>query len=158
MSNRSLCSATQMPRRLAATPRVVIAIPVRNEEAHIIPCLRALDKQVNASADRIVLLLNCCTDGTGAAVRKLTPHLSTAVDIIERNLRGTQATAGFARSLAMRYAADPLADHDILMTTDADGIVAPNWIAANLAAMNIGADAVCGRAVLDPNDAHLIPA
>jgi len=157
MSNRSLRSSAQMPRCPGATPRVIVAIPVRNEEAHIGRCLQALDEQVDATADRIVLLLNCCTDGTDSAVRKLKPYLSTTVDIIERNLRGTQATAGFARSLAMRYAADTLADQDILLTTDADGVVAPNWIAANLAAMNMGADAVCGRAVLDPNDAHLIP-
>ncbi len=162
MSNRTPMQASrmasQMPRGPAAQPRVVVAIPVRNEEAYIVPCLRALDAQAGAAPDRIVLLLNCCTDRTASNVRRLAPELSTAVDIIERNLRGSQATAGFARSLAMRYAADPLADHDVLMTTDADAIVPPNWIAANLAALNNGADAVCGRAMLNPRDAHLIPA
>jgi hypothetical protein len=48
--------------------------------------------------------------------------------------------------------------HDVLLTTDADAIVAPDWIATNLAALHEGADAVCGRAVLDPADAACIPA
>jgi GT2 family glycosyltransferase len=148
----------QDPGRQPAPPRVVVAIPVRNEAQHIVPCLRALDAQLGATADRIVLLLNCCSDGTSSNIKKLAPSLRTPIEIIERNLRGTQATAGFARSLAMRYAAKSLADHDVIMTTDADGVASPDWIAANLAALHCGADVVCGRAVLDPSDTHLIPA
>lgn len=45
-----------------------------------------------------------------------------------------------------------------MMCTDADGRVAPDWIAANLAHIRGGADAVAGRALLDPADAAAIPA
>src|SRR6185437_9299152 len=48
--------------------------------------------------------------------------------------------------------------HGVLLTTDADGRVAPDWIAANLAAIRDGAEAVAGRAEIDPVEAKAIPA
>jgi GT2 family glycosyltransferase len=139
-------------------PRAVVAIPVHNEVHHIAACLRALDAQTDAALDRIVLLLNNCTDGTADRVGNVMPALRTHVDIIVRDLQAREANAGFARALAMQCAAGALLDHDVLLTTDADGAVAPDWLAANLAALRQGADAVCGRAILDPGDAPLIPA
>jgi hypothetical protein len=44
-----------------------------------------------------------------------------------------------------------------LLTTDADSRVPPDWIANNLRHIDAGADAVAGRAVIDPQDALLIP-
>ena len=41
--------------------------------------------------------------------------------------------------------------------TDADAEVPANWVEANLRAIDEGADAVCGRAVIDPVEALLIP-
>jgi hypothetical protein len=106
--------------------------------------------------DGIVLLLNNCTDNSAAVVRAAA--LCIPCDLIEMELHGSQATAGFARSLAMRLAAKNLSDDDVLLTTDADGQVAPDWLAENLRAIEAGADAVCGMADLDPADARLIPA
>jgi hypothetical protein len=131
---------------------------VRNEVERIGGCLRALARQDGAAPDRVVLLLNGCIDGTRAEIEALAPSCGMRIDIVERDLRGADATAGMARSLAVAHAAEGLADHDILMTTDADGAVAANWIAANLAALAEGADIVCGRAVIDWADALLIPA
>ena len=37
----------------------------------------------------------------------------------------------------------------VILTTDADSQVAPNWIAENLAAFEAGAEAVLGRIDLD---------
>jgi len=45
-----------------------------------------------------------------------------------------------------------------LLTTDADAVVPADWVAANLAALRRGADVVCGRAIIDPVEATLIPA
>ena len=44
----------------------------------------------------------------------------------------------------------------VILTTDADSQVAPNWIAANLAAFDAGAEAVLGRIALD-SDGKLLP-
>ena len=139
-------------------PRIVVAIPVRNEVERIGQCLRALAEQRQILADRVVLLLNGCIDGTEALVRAIAPGLAMDIEIVERDLRGADATAGMARSLAVQHAAAGLNGHDIVMTTDADGTVAPDWIEANLAALQRGAEVVCGRAVIDPAEALLIPA
>ena len=41
------------------------------------------------------------------------------------------------------------AARSVILTTDADSRVAPNWIDGNLTAINAGADAVLGRLALD---------
>jgi len=141
-----------------APRRAVVAIPVRNEVERIGPCLRALARQDRILPDRVVLLLNGCIDGTAALVRELAPALPMEIEIVERDLRGADATAGMARSLAVRHAARGLSPHDVVLTTDADGAVAPDWVAANLAALQDGAEVVCGRAIIDWAEALLIPA
>ena len=138
-------------------PRIVVAIPVRNEADHIGPCLRALARQQAARPDRVVLLLNGCTDGTEARIQEAARSLDLDITIVKRKLHGARATAGFARRLALHHAASGLAAHDVLMTTDADGQVAPDWVALNLEWLRRGTDAVCGRAEIDPADALLIP-
>jgi hypothetical protein len=41
----------------------------------------------------------------------------------------------------------------VILTTDADAVVASNWIESNLRSIAAGADVVCGRALIDPTDA-----
>ena len=50
-----------------------------------------------------------------------------------------------------------LVSEGVILTTDADAEVPENWIEANLRAIEAGADAVCGMAVIDPLEALLIP-
>ena len=45
----------------------------------------------------------------------------------------------------------------VLLTTDADGLVDPDWLAANLAAIEAGADAVAGWCELHPVEWGAIP-
>ncbi|HEX2943306.1 MAG TPA: glycosyltransferase family 2 protein, partial [Rhodopila sp.] len=61
------------------------------------------------------------------------------------------------RRLAMAFAAAHAGRNGILLTTDADATPSPDWIARNLAALHAGADLICGRALIDPKDAGLIP-
>ncbi len=63
-----------------------------------------------------------------------------------------------ARRLAMDRAAVLAGQDGVVLTTDADGRVAPDWLAVNLAALRAGADAVAGRAEIEPRGAALIPA
>ena len=58
----------------------------------------------------------------------------------------------------MEYAAELAGRDGILLTTDADTVVAPDWIERNLQALAAGADLVCGRVAVDPTEAALIPA
>jgi glycosyltransferase involved in cell wall biosynthesis len=148
-----------MKRQIIRSPQapVVVAIPVRNEVEHIGPCLRALAEQVDVVPDHVVLLVNNTTDGTIAAARgvKLPPGM--VLHVIERALPPELANAGQARRLAME-AADRLAgDAGVLLTTDADGQVDPDWLGANLAELARGADAVAGWCDLNPADWGNIP-
>jgi hypothetical protein len=67
------------------------------------------------------------------------------------------ANAGYARRLAMQLAEDFVTPHGVLLTTDADACVYPNWMSANLFALRQGADAVAGCVEIDPAEAVLIP-
>src|ERR1700730_16189437 len=134
----------------------IIAIPAQNEELYIANCLIALAGQ-SCRVPYGVLLLNNCTDNTSAVVRRLIPRLPMPVLVIDTTLPAKFANAGVARGLAMESAARLAAPDSILMTTDADGRVYPDWIAANLAALHAGAEVVAGRAELDSADASRLP-
>jgi hypothetical protein len=136
---------------------VLIAIPVKNEMGRIAKCLQALAFQHQAPPYQIVLLLNNCTDMTGAVVNALAQRLPVPIHSVEINLPHKLANAGYARHLAMEAAAQLVAPNGILLTTDADSQVDPNWIAYNLRALRRGADAVAGRIDIDPVEAALIP-
>jgi GT2 family glycosyltransferase len=137
----------------------VVAIPVRDEAERIGRCLVALARQ-SVPADHIVLLLNNCRDRTAEVVGRL-PRAHHQLHIIECNLDRSLASAGVARAMAMKHAtslADSLRrDEAVILTTDADAEVPEDWVEANLRAIEQGADAVCGMAVIDPLEALLIP-
>ena len=107
--------------------------------------------------DAVLLLLNNCVDSTETVARNLSASLPFNIHIINHVFPPANAHAGSARRLAMRLAADLGDPGGALLTTDADSIVAEDWVARNLLALATGADAVCGRVDIDPTDAALIP-
>ncbi|MEH3145913.1 MAG: glycosyltransferase [Methylobacterium frigidaeris] len=148
---------------MAARPlRAVVAIPVRNEAQRIAACLDALADQdgLGGRPFGLVLFLNNCTDATAAVVASRLPVPGLDVRVIERDF--ADATAGWARREAMEAAASWLdeagAADGVILTTDADSRVPPDWVALNLAAIDAGADAVAGRIALDPVEAARLPA
>ncbi len=139
-------------------PRVVVAIPARDEAARITGCLGALARQRQVGPDAVVLVANNCRDATAERAQALAPVLPFALEIIERDFPAALACAGIARRIGMQRAAALAGADGVVLTTDADGRAAPDWIAANLRALHAGVDAVAGRAVIDPREAALIPA
>ena len=137
--------------------QVIVAIPVKNELALIGDCLRALALQQGSHRPEILLLVNNSGDGTAELARSLRPTLPCKLHVIEHEFPPSQASAGHARRLAMERAAALGGPDSLLITSDADSCVAPNWLEATLAAFEAGADVVCGRAVIDPIDAQAIP-
>ncbi len=140
--------------------RFVVAIPACNEAARIAACLRALSGQRggrNGRCDHVVLLLNNCTDGTAQAVERVRPELAMPVTVAIRDFPKGQADAGHARSAALALAARTAGPDGIVATTDADGVVAVDWVACTRAALALGAEVVCGRALIDPVEAMHIP-
>jgi hypothetical protein len=135
----------------------VVAIPARDEVHHIGACLAALDQQVGAQFDHIVVLVNNTSDGTAALARAMTPRSGTRLHVRETTLPAGHGNAGYARHLAMAEAAVIAGDDGVLLTTDADGVVDSDWLAANLRAIGAGADVVAGWVDLDPLDWGRIP-
>ncbi|MDP4005603.1 glycosyltransferase [Methylobacterium sp. NEAU K] len=141
-------------------PDAIVAVPVRNEAERIEACLRAIDAQDGLAPGSLglVLFLNNCTDGTEAIVARLVPGLSIPVRVLVEDFSG--AHAGWARRRAMDAAAAWLGDAGnagMILSTDADSRVPPNWVARNRAALDAGADAVAGRVELDAAEAALLP-
>jgi hypothetical protein len=132
--------------------RVAIAVPVRDEEERLPACLDALDRAAALWAGRgggavtIVALANQCRDRSVAILRDTRLRHATLAWRAVSLLPGCRH-AGWARRLAFDAAADLLRDDDdLLLSTDADTLVAPDWLVRNAACLG-RADAVAGRAV-----------
>jgi len=139
------------------TSTAIVVVPARDEAARIGPCLASLNDQ-RQRPDAVLLLLNNCTDNTETIARVMAPVLRFKLDIVNRDLPPGQANAGNARRLGMALAARRAGLDGVLLTTDADTIVPPDWVRRNLEGLCRGADVVCGRAVIDPLEATMIPA
>jgi GT2 family glycosyltransferase len=164
-SGRRILSAPSHPAWLRAIP-CVVAIPVRDEAERLPRCLRALAAQerdcgrLYRDGDlRVVIFANNCTDGSAEIARSLAQSLSLSLRIVECALPATRAHAGNARRGAMDIAERWLAEcgqsKGVILTTDADSYVPPNWLANNLAAITSGADAVLGQITLDEDGDRL---
>ena len=146
------------PAAVVAQPCVWVAIPAKDEADELEGCLLALAAQRHSAIQGMVICLSSCTDDSAAIVRAITGALPFRVDIIDVTLPHDCATAGMARRLSMDRAAALAGLDGILCTTDADACVPPDWISANLSAIAQGADAVAGRAEIEPIGAEQIPA
>jgi hypothetical protein len=135
---------------------VVVAIPAKNEAERIPACLRALAGGPVAP-DAAVLLANNCSDDTCAVAAGLAPELPYSLHVRPHHFPSALANAGNARRMVMQHAADLAGPRGLLLTTDADTIVTPEWVQRNLAALMQGADLVCGRVRLDAAEAAIIP-
>jgi GT2 family glycosyltransferase len=143
--------------------RAVVCIPARDEAERLPRLLRSLAAQTGLSeALRVVVLANSCTDGTPDIVRRLEDEGALrplVLRLVEVELVGAEAHVGTARRMALEAGADWLAEDGVngaLLTTDADAWAPPDWVAANLAALD-QADVVGGRLVIDA-DTEIEPA
>ena len=154
-ANMSFGVARNARDPLATT--AVVAIPARNEADLIRGCMLALARQTRLP-DAVLLLLNNCGDLTETIAHRLSASLPFELHIVRHVFAPTDAHAGSARRLAMWLAAEVGGPDGVLLTTDADTVVAEDWVERNLLALAAGADVVCGRVEIDPIDAARIPA
>jgi GT2 family glycosyltransferase len=162
---RSSRAGRQQSSNLRA--RAVVAIPARDEAERLPACLRALAEQVDQygrpmvhGAFGVVVFANNCSDDSAQVARLAAEGAPFAIRVVEARLASKQSHAGGARRVAMDLAEAWLqelsAEDGIIMTTDADSRVAPDWISANLKAFDQGAEAVLGRISLD-EEGELLP-
>src|SRR5215216_5088162 len=139
-----------------STLKVSVVVPARNEEALVDSCLEALAEQEGISPEEyeVLLVLDRCTDETEARAREI----ADAHPRFELHfLGGPGKGSGHARRMGMELASARLLGlrrpKGLIASTDADTVVAPDWLAAQLRAVSRGALAVGGRIELteDPS-------
>jgi cellulose synthase/poly-beta-1,6-N-acetylglucosamine synthase-like glycosyltransferase len=130
--------------------RVAIAVPARDEADAIGACvnrLRGLDRDRRHEPPIIVVAANNCHDQTASIAAA---HGAIALSV---TLPPERAHAGWARRVALEAAASLLeAPGDLLLCTDADTLVATDWLARTIDHIDAGWDAVAGLARLDPRE------
>ena len=148
--------------------QAIVILPARNEEASLPAALEALAHQVDLDSgplpyDRfeIVLLLNNCTDSSPSiASTWQASHPACRLHIVERALPPESAHVGTARRLLMDTAWHRLQrvtpSCGAILSTDADTVVATDWIVRNLCALQ-SADAVGGVIRLKDGDLDSLP-
>ncbi len=155
-----------VPRLIEYSRRAVVAIPARDEAERLPACLAALAGQVDRlgrplppGAFGVLVLANNCSDDSAAVARRFAVEALFTMRVVEARLPREQSHAGGARRMAMDLAEAWLweseADDGVILTTDADSRVAPDWVSSTLDAFSQGADAVLGRISLDEEGERL---
>ena len=152
--HRLLGSAAVAGRRDA-----VIAIPARDESARIERCLDACDRSIAESALRVELLVlvNGSSDDTNDRVAAWSGRRARPVTLVDVEFLPDSAHAGAARALALELAALGAAANVALLTTDADTVVAVDWVRRNVAHLLAGVGLVCGAIGVDAEEAARLP-
>lgn len=121
------------------TDHVAIVIPARNEEDRIGACLASLAGQ----GGRIVLVVNNTTDATARIAREAAGDIGLSLDVLELMVAAEHGV-GMARRIGCAHAFLTAPHTEMVLTTDADCILANDWVARNVAHLR-EVDAVCGR-------------
>jgi glucosyl-3-phosphoglycerate synthase len=139
--------------------RASIVVPARDEETLVGACLAALaaQREVEPAAYEVVLVLDGCTDATAArAAQAAVRHPELRLHVLDEPAGGV----GRARRLGMDVACERLLALDrpggLVVSTDADSVVEPGWLAAKLRAARAGARAIGGDIVLVGADDDLV--
>ncbi|WP_370205248.1 glycosyltransferase [Pararhodobacter marinus] len=133
---------------------VVICIPARDEEALLPRCLAALAPQLSPLRAAIVLIVNNSRDATARVA--LAKAREWRLPLILWEGRIEAGGVGAARRLGGRLVRDRAPRCRFLLSTDADAVPAPGWIAAMAGALR-WADAATGLVQPIPAELAAMP-
>ncbi len=166
MSLQSTVENSEMTFGIRFSPvcRASVIIPARNEASSLVRTLDALRMQVDLNgcaldveSFEVLVLLNNCSDSSEAIVRSYQvayPKMQIGLEICE--LGASVAHVGTARRMLMDVACERLErggmGDAVILSTDADTVVAPDWIARNLEHVAAGAEVVGGVIHLLPDE------
>ncbi|HEV7483934.1 MAG TPA: glucosyl-3-phosphoglycerate synthase [Solirubrobacterales bacterium] len=141
--------------------RAAVVVPARDEEARIGACLDSLAEQDGLRSEEyeVIVVLDACGDGTEAEVAAAGGRWP---EMRLRSIAGPGRGAGPARAAGMDAACALLeaagARRGLIASTDADTLVATDWLHRQLEAIGAGAEAIGGEIVLDPDEVTALPA
>ena len=136
----------------------VVVVPARDEAERIEACLLSLAEQEGVAREQyeVIVVLDGCRDGTRQKVLALATR--------ERTLRlrvvvlAEPEGVGRARRRGMDLACERLLAlgkaEGLIASTDADSVVARDWLSAQLALVRSGAEAIGGLIELDGHEAE----
>ncbi len=127
---------------LINTCDTAVVIPARNEARRITACIEALAAQAD-SALAMFIVVNNTQDETAALARDCCRDLKVQAEIAEIVLPPEHGV-GTARRIGADMALRKVPRLKHLLSTDADSIVAADWIERNRAHL-VAVDAVCGH-------------
>ncbi len=163
LDSKYLCGnlvAADIRRECFAT----VVVPVHNEAEHLQMTLESFTRQIDVRKKpldpnlfEIIIYANNCRDESAAIARRWKSlNTSLNVHVVEADLPPENSNIGFVRRMLMNEANTRLRRNlhqgGIIMTTDGDTCVAPNWIAANMQEIKDGADAIGGRILISPTE------
>ena len=138
-------------------------MPARDEAERIGACLRALAEQRGVSASEayeVVVVLDGCRDATRErALDVAVSHPQLRLHLVElscaerRGTRPARAAWTSPASACSRFDRP----RGLIASTDADSVVAEDWLAAQRALAAAGASAIGGLIELDPTEAASSP-
>jgi glucosyl-3-phosphoglycerate synthase len=142
------------------TLRAVVVIPARDEGERIGACLDALASQrgVPSKHYEAIVVLDGCTDDTAERVEegaRQMPHLRLHAIAIA-SPRGVGATRRLGMDLACERLLALGRDDGLIASTDADSVVAGDWLATQLELAGEGAQAIGGLILLDGDEAQAL--
>lgn len=142
--------------------RASVVVPARNEEGALRKTLERLCGQLRLDGSaldwdeyEVLLLLNNCTDGSAEVARAVQAEWpGFALHVEDCSLPGELAHVGTARRLLMDAACARMESvgGQAVLSTDADTLVARDWVAANLRELELGAEVVGGAIALFAED------
>jgi len=137
-----------------AALRAVVVIPARDEAERIRSCVRALAEQEGLSHDsyELIVVLDGCRDQTATILGDI---VSSEPQLRLHTLElPAPRGVGYARRAGMDLACSRLLACDrpdgLIASTDADSVVATDWLTRQLELVRDGARAIGGRIELDP--------
>ncbi|MCU7616295.1 glycosyltransferase family 2 protein [Chryseobacterium sp. PBS4-4] len=148
--------------KILPTVKSSIVIPVKDEETYILKTLSSFAKQIDLFGDEInpelfeiLILANNCSDRSVAIIKDFQHnHPQLNIYLEEVTLSPVHANIGYVRRNLMECAYSRLCKNGggIILTTDGDTMVAPDWISQTQQEIYNGAEVVGGRILLSEDE------
>jgi glycosyltransferase involved in cell wall biosynthesis len=138
----------------------VVVVPARDEELRIEACLLALARQrgVQRASYEVIVILDGCRDRTAEIVQQVAQREPA----LRVHALSSPAPAGVGRArrqgmdLACQRLLNVGRNDGLIASTDADSVVADDWLACQLELTRLGARAIGGHIELDDRETETL--